>query len=309
MIKYNKNYQFKRKILFLYFYLYFIFSFYVFNKLNVCVCTIGKLENLYAKEFILHYKRRGVDKVYIYDNNDIDGEKFESVLFGFIKKGFVEIINIRGKTKYQLKAYQDCLNKNYNKFDWLIFYDMDEFIYLKKYKNIKNYLSQQKFSKCQTIQLNMFFHDDNNLIYYDDRLLYERFKRKVKKPVEALKSILKGNISINIEDVHNLNSNLTSCNGFGEINKYEKTSIYTNRPDFTFNYIDHFCFKSTQEFTNKLMRGSAFYGKINEIKLKKIHWYFNINSITKKKIDYIENRTKLNLSIYRNKISLNTFML
>ena len=42
---------------------------------------------------------------------------------------------------------------------------MDEFIYLKNFDNIKNYLNQQIFKKCESIQLNMFFHNDNDLLY------------------------------------------------------------------------------------------------------------------------------------------------
>ena len=36
--------------------------------------------------------------------------------------------------------FEDCYKKNSMKYDWLIFYDMDEFIYLKKIINIKDFL-------------------------------------------------------------------------------------------------------------------------------------------------------------------------
>ena len=149
----------------------------------------------------------------------------------------------------------------------------------------------------------MFFHDDNNLLNYDNRPLFKRFPIKIKGKVGILKSILKGNILININDVHNINNILKSCNGFGADNSKEKLNIFTTKPDFKFNYIDHFCFKSTEEFINKLVRGSAFYGKGDDIKMKKIGWYFNINKISSEKIGYIENYTKLNLSIYRTYIT------
>ena len=110
---------------------------------KTCLCTIGKLENLYVKEFVLHYVKYGVNKIFIYDNNKKDDERFETVINDFIKKGLVTVINIRDKEKHQYKAMQDCLNKNYKEYDWLIFIDMDEFIYLKKYKNINNYLNKK----------------------------------------------------------------------------------------------------------------------------------------------------------------------
>ena len=273
------------------------------KEIKVCLCTVGKLENLYVREYVSHYINLRTDKIFIYDNNNVNGERFEDVIKDYIEKGFVEIINFRGILNPQLIAYQDCLNNNYNKYNWLIFYDMDEFIYLKDYGNIKYFLNQKKFIKCQTIQLNIFFHEDNNLLYYDNRTLSERFIKKIKRPVEALKSILKGNNKININCVHNLNNYLKSCNGFGKINNKEKIKIFTTNPDFKFYYIDHFCFKSTEEFVNKLNKGDAIFGYDNKAKSKKIDWYFGINKLTSQKINYIEKFTKINLNKYRIQLS------
>ena len=102
-------------------------------KIKVCLCNIGKRENLYVREYISHYLKYGVDKIFIYDNNDINGEKFENVINDYIESGFVKIMNIRGKLNIQIKALQDRYRNNYNKFNWLLFFDMDEFIYLKNY--------------------------------------------------------------------------------------------------------------------------------------------------------------------------------
>ena len=107
--------------------LYNIFKFFhSFNKINekytkVCICTLGKKENNYIKEYVDHYKALGVDKIFLYDNNDIDDEKFEDVLSDYIKDGFLEIFNYRGKVAPQLKIYEKCYNSNKNKYDWFIF--------------------------------------------------------------------------------------------------------------------------------------------------------------------------------------------
>ena len=69
------------------------------EKIKVCVCTLGKQENKYAREFVEHYKKYGVDKIFIYDNNDENDERFETVLSDYIKSGFVKIINYRNKLK------------------------------------------------------------------------------------------------------------------------------------------------------------------------------------------------------------------
>ena len=148
------------------------------KKLKVCLCTVGKEENLYVREYVSHYKKYNLDKIFIYDNNEINGEAFNDSINDYISSGFVEIINVRGKIAPQLDSFQDCFENNKNKFDWILFYDMDEYIYLKKYHNIKHYLGRKIFKKCEVIQLNMFFHTDNNKLYYENKTLAERFPEK-----------------------------------------------------------------------------------------------------------------------------------
>ena len=161
---------------------------YFFRKKNfnikVCICTCAKNENKYVREFVTHYKRYGIDKIFIYDNNNEMTENFENIISDFIKTGFVEIINYRERLKIQMEAFNDCYQKNKNNYDWFIFYDMDEFIHLHNYKNIKNYLSKSSFTKCDVIYLNYVIHTDNNQIYYQNKSLFERFPE-----IESFKNI------------------------------------------------------------------------------------------------------------------------
>ena len=61
--------------------------------LNICICSIAKNENLYVKEFVEYYKNLGIDKIFLYDNNDIEGEKFDKILSDYIKN-IIIVINI-----------------------------------------------------------------------------------------------------------------------------------------------------------------------------------------------------------------------
>ena len=40
-----------------------------FFKLKVLLCTIGKEENKYIKEFVNHYRKLKIEKIILYDNN------------------------------------------------------------------------------------------------------------------------------------------------------------------------------------------------------------------------------------------------
>ena len=55
---------------------------YIINNDNikVALCTMGKKENLYAKEYMEYYMKLGVDHMFIYDDNDLGTEKIKDVL-------------------------------------------------------------------------------------------------------------------------------------------------------------------------------------------------------------------------------------
>ena len=97
-----------------------------------------------------------------------------------------------------------------------------------------------------------------------------------------------------------LNKKLISCDGFGNIK--EILNIITNESDHYYYYIDHYYSKSTEEFVNKLLRGSVAYGNITEHYLRRIRVYFALNDMTLEKINYIKNKTALNLTEYRIKL-------
>ena len=210
---------------------------------KICICTLGKTENRYIKEFVDYYEKYGVDIIFLYDNNDNDGERFEEIIGNYINKGFVKLINWRGRKKQLYNIMNDCYLNNYKLYDWLIFYEIDEYIHLKNYTNIKTFLKEPKFKNCSVIYLNWVFHTDNNLINYDNRSLKERFPiidKNIRKNANnykiPVKSILKGNISrLIINCVHTLNRKLKSCNGFGlepNLDLY-----YIKNPDFEYYYI------------------------------------------------------------------------
>ena len=89
------------------------------SNIKVCLCTVGKQENNYILDFIKFYKKYGVDKIFLYDNNDINSERFEEVISEYIENNYVKIFNYRGKYKPQLFIYDHCYKLNKKNYDWL----------------------------------------------------------------------------------------------------------------------------------------------------------------------------------------------
>ena len=111
----------------------------------------------------------------------------------------------RERIKYKGLLYNDCYYNYFDKYDWIIFNDIDEYLYLKNYNNIKIFLNRPVFKKCENIQLNWVLFTDNNYIYYENRSLLERFtevdpyvkSRNINKYSNG-KSILNCKFSFNI---------------------------------------------------------------------------------------------------------------
>lgn len=295
--KINKIFIIKKKFLLFICLNYIFIIFYFKNKnIKVCICTIGKNENKYIKEYTEYYQKYGVDKIFLYDNNNLDGEYFQKIINEYINQNFVEIKNWRGIKSPQMMIYNDCYNQNYDKYEWLIFNDIDEFIYLKNYNNIKTFLNEPRFKKCRNIQLNWLMHTDNNFLFYENRSLLQRFKeidpyakkRKIDKHSNG-KSILRGHISnIKITNFHCISDKLKACDGFGRENE-------NIQKDYEYYYFNHYFCKSTEEFIDKLKKGDVYKGTVKG----KINKYFSYNKITYQKINYIENEIGVNLSHFK----------
>ena len=123
----------------------------------------------------------------------------------------------------------------------IIFYDIDEFIYLKNIKNIKEFLVKKKFKKCKSIYLNWIVHTDNNLLYYENKSVFNRFPETYKNKYYCVgKSIVRGNMSnIHSYSVHSLDLKIPQCNGFGNMIKLQRIR-YCSKPDIKYYYINHY---------------------------------------------------------------------
>lgn len=279
------------------------------SDIKVCVCTLGKEENRYIREFVKHYHNYDIDTIFLYDNNEINGENFEEVIKDYIDMGFVKIVDWRGKNKSMIRVWNDCYLNNYDYYDWLIFYDIDEYIYLKNYTSIKAFLSEPRFQKCPKIYLNWVIHTDNNLINYDNRTLHERFpeveinaKKKNNNSYGSVKTILKGHIpNVRITRMHIFSRDIKGCNGFGEIAELNSNDHIKN-PDYEYYYIDHYYSKSIEEFVEKINKGDVYFDDKTSFKMHRVKRYFNINKITMKKIIYIEKYTGLDLKKYKKQL-------
>ena len=258
------------------------------NNLKVCLCVVCKEENLYIKEFVETYKKLGFNHIFIYDNNDINGEKLEEVINENVKEDFVTIINIRGHIGPQMDSYFDCYEKNNLIYDWLAFFDMDELLILKKVNNIQNFLMNPRYEYCEMIKINWKMITDNNKLDYENKFLKERFTEESKNNIgdnTVYKVIVRGNLSNysmrKINNPHYMFTSNQSCDSMGNI-RFEG---FIKPPKYKFVQLNHYK-KTIKEFCKKIKKGDVFYKKF-EGNYFQFHFndFFQYNKKTKEKVE------------------------
>ena len=258
------------------------------KNIKTAVCTISKNEDQYLLEWIEYYKSIGFDNIVFYDNNNEDNENQYKIIKPYIDNGFIKYHDFKNKhnCSQQHLAYVDCLRTYKDDFDWIAFFDVDEFLTLKEHTSIKHFLSSNNnFNNYWNIALRWVIMDDNDLIYNDKKPVLERFTRETDFQPNMKSIVNTKNVDIDfIDEYFNLhymqmqNFNVI-CNIHGEIcdrsiSKREKSPVV---------YLKHFRFKTVEECVKKINNGDAFFSDINK-RYECIDWFFKCNKITTEKI-------------------------
>lgn len=266
--------------------------------MKVAICILVKNENRYIREWLYYHKKLGFDNIILYDNNDYDGENVFDVIGDEITNGYVIYNDIRGKIKYQLPCYNEFLNKYHKIYDWVSFLDCDEFIELRNYDNIKEWLSQYRFNNFEQILVQLEQYGDNDLIRYDDRGVIERFIQpttltlkegrlfQTKPFYKTLNykenDFIKEKFVNAIKPLYN-----TTCDVNGE--KIMPTKIlFTHNPDCI---IKHYKTKTIEEYIER-HKHDCYYDNNIQLIARKLKSFFEIsksNYKIKDKVEIIKN--------------------
>jgi hypothetical protein len=225
----------------------------VINKKLHLLVTL-KNEAMIIDEWINHYIWQGVDHFYIIDDGSTDNTK--DILNPYIDRGIVSYFYKTGQEEYRQvrnynEIYQNYINGNC---DWLIICDVDEYIYYRGKKVLKDYINSLDQSKISNITLTWKMFGSNGHITHPKSIRTSFLTRK-KELGPNVKSIC-NDLFITKLDVH--------------IHKYTNDINIDNPKELALN---HYQIMSKEYFAKvKMTRGDSMYNKHNNIR----DWnYFN----------------------------------
>ena len=259
---------------------------------NCVICAIAKNENAYLYEWAEYHLSLGFSHIYVYDNNDVDGERVDDVFANTEIVSKISVFDVRGEKFVQKKVYNEFYAKAC--FDWCAFIDIDEFITLRKLKSILEYLSSK--SSWDSVHLNWMCFGDGGKVRYEQSSVASRFASPWKRDVyysytdkqenSHIKKKKKSGLDIDwAYDGDGWESNPHTP--YGEFSVCDSSGTATANSPFSpicydEAYIRHYTTKTIEEYANKVLRQCAdceaqFYSfakffRVNRLTLRKLIW-------------------------------------
>ena len=273
---------------------------------NICTITKIKKENLYIRDFVEYYIKLGVDKFYFGDDNPENIENLSDVLDDYIKKGIIDIEYVYKRNLTHEEFFEYSFRSLKLRCNWFMFIDVDEYLELTN-MTLKDYLNMPVFDKCDVIKIHWLPFDDNGLLYYDNRPLFERFNHPVYNNVygDFHKSIVRGkdyNGIVFDATMHqpNIITVPEQCDALGN---FERLDVgYLGIPKYDYGFFRHFIFRTAEEFAVKILRGYHPGEKRSQTLL--VDNFFSVNNFTEEKLRIIKHI--LNKSFPKYHINNNT---
>lgn len=206
--------------------------------MKVALVCIAKNEENYIDEWIKYNKKLGFDDIFIYQNDWRWSGNYDNV----------HKLELDGLNK-QTEAYNHFIKNNLNNFDWVAFFDIDEFLVLKKHNNIKEFISE--YNDFPAIGVNwVLFGNNGHTKTNGDYRVIDRFTKRQTSVNVHVKCIVKLNEGV-FMGVHNPNG-MWVCP-----NKVSNKGPFNHQGSDEIAQLNHYFCKTEEEFALKCERGRA----------------------------------------------------
>lgn len=229
--------------------------------LKSCLVAIAKDEDRYIDEWLEYHLKIGFDRIFVIRNN---WEYAPNV----VDERIVLLDDNSNDMYTQPRAYTTFLCSHCVDFEWMAFWDIDEFVVLKKHKNINDFLND--YDKFYAVGLNWRLFGDNGISYdKKNNSVLKRFTKCGKSFAPEVKTIVHTKLTGErvYKDIHHMKSPIG-----GMVNVMDTPfSGPFNNNDFdeilNVAYLNHYRTKTREECMEKCRRNDAgFSGVMHYVK-------------------------------------------
>lgn len=248
-----------------------------------CRSLICCIANDDLNEWIRYHLHVGFDHVVVYQNNwraSIDDDLRDKVT----------LIEWDTNDKFaQSKAYNDCIERFADDYDWIAFFDMDEFLVIKTAESLNDWLFH--YEMYDSVGVMWKYFGDSGITEYDGNRSFSRFTKCQKGTSIEFKTILNTRKVGKTQHMHicaHCTNNALVSNSTIAVDG----ETFLHRPDDANNHVDcdnmawlaHFRCKTFDEWKVKFRRNSnGFASELSEYQdenLKKSFDKYNRNEET-----------------------------
>lgn len=295
------------------------------KKYNYSICACARMEEHNINEWIAYHQSIGVQKFYIYGNDD-DYKVLLDVLYPLMSnsKDLVTFIHYKD-VGAQSSMYLHFLKYFGYESEWISFVDLDEFISLRKHNDISNFVKTYS-NDFESIQLNWLNYGTSGNISRPSGSVLRNYRYRSKyldyhtKHITKFDSIY--NCGVSGPFWHSIDSDVIStCNVKGErysfIDVLRDSNFKNNYQDYLninsdemINYgcMVHYVLKSEEDFLRRIQRSlkgdfsnQISYSKYLTDEVAKRNYLDKLNEVEDKyMMKYWESLTlsKNNLNLY-----------
>ena len=183
-------------------------------KYYFCIGAIFKNESHILNEWVQHYLSRGVDHIYLINDNSTDN--FIDTLKPYIVNEKVTLYNndIQKCLGVQSKMYNKYLSKHLSDCKWFGIFDLDEFLYSPYTKDIKAILQEQE--NIEQLQINWVHFGSSGHIEQPENVIqsfiyrgeYNSINNGPNGRYNSYKCIVNTNVKNIVFDVHSHRTNI-----------------------------------------------------------------------------------------------------
>ena len=227
--------------------------------MSVCLVTIAKNEAKFLVEWLAHYLSLGVDHIFVFDNDSTD--ETAAILDVAARSHGVTPIPwpSRERESPQITAYNFALKRHAARFEWVCFFDCDEFLVLKEDADIHAFLGRFD-ATVGAVAINWLTFGSGGRITSDYQLVTETFRTGA--PAGAgnnrhIKTVARV-ASVQRMGIHDcVLSTGRYIHPDGEPLVMPRKRGIAKRIDHSLAQLNHYQVKSKADFEEKVLRGRA----------------------------------------------------